>query len=231
MLNRTTSILPEGLFASLGVPRADENLRDVKHGLDDDLRRACEEVISSCVNPLCEPLDEWVMRVRTYSRSQQPSDKGGVPASGSAAPPGSTAGVSTITSPAKVKDLYEQFRLKTERDLRANAARIKLYLGEQPTAEPSLDGPGEGSSTPNPSSNRPGAGGGGRTARVLIEHVRERVWEGYRGFFELVKEVALAVAVGAGDGDVEREREWREAVKAMEREDTMREVLAGVCGL
>lgn len=31
MLNRTTSILPEGLFASLGVPRADENLRDVKH--------------------------------------------------------------------------------------------------------------------------------------------------------------------------------------------------------
>lgn len=31
MLNRTTSILPEGLFASLGVPRADENLRDAKH--------------------------------------------------------------------------------------------------------------------------------------------------------------------------------------------------------
>jgi hypothetical protein len=31
MLNRTTAILPEGLFASLGVPRADENLRDVKH--------------------------------------------------------------------------------------------------------------------------------------------------------------------------------------------------------
>lgn len=31
MLNRTTSILPEGLFASLGVPRADDNLRDVKH--------------------------------------------------------------------------------------------------------------------------------------------------------------------------------------------------------
>ena len=31
MFNRTTSILPEGLFASLGVPRADENLADVKH--------------------------------------------------------------------------------------------------------------------------------------------------------------------------------------------------------
>ncbi|KAJ3525095.1 hypothetical protein NMY22_g10717 [Coprinellus aureogranulatus] len=182
MLNRTTSILPEGLFASLGVPRADENLRDVKHGLDDDLRRACEEVISSCVNPLCEPLDEWVMRVRTYSRSQEPSGVRGPPSTAGAA---ASAELAAVASPAKVKDLYEQFRLKTERDLRANAARIKLYLGEQPSQTPDqlLDGSGSGegsstplSPTPNSAVNRSGASGGGRTARVLIEHVRERVF-------------------------------------------------------
>ncbi|TEB28117.1 Sec34-domain-containing protein [Coprinellus micaceus] len=211
MLNRTTAILPEGLFASLGVPRADENLRDVKHGLDDDLRRACEEVISSCVDPLCEPLDEWVMKVRTFSQSSSKQPSGSHRHHASPSTAATPAGnIAAITSPAKVNELYEEFRLKTERDLRANAARVRLYLGEQPNTQEvaeTLEGQGEGSSTPrsphpaslsnsnssSSNSNRNGGGGGGRTSRVLIEHIRERVWEGYRGFLESAKEVALAV--------------------------------------
>jgi hypothetical protein len=31
ILNRTTSLLPNALFASLGMPRGDENLGDAKH--------------------------------------------------------------------------------------------------------------------------------------------------------------------------------------------------------
>ncbi|KAF6744945.1 COG3 protein [Ephemerocybe angulata] len=246
MLNRTTSILPEGLFASLGVPRADENLRDVKHGLDDDLRRACEEVITSCVNPLCEPLDEWAMKIHTYSRP----GRGNFTAGGRGAPPptalGTAAGVSgpdaaAWANPGRIKELYDQFRLKCERDLRANAARIRLYLGEQVAADEagSFDSPGgsghqggaAGSSTPStPNPNSNANQGGGRTARVLIEHVRERVWEGYRGFYEGVKEMSLAAAVGAGQDEM-KEREWREVVRGMESESGMREVLRGVCGL
>lgn len=222
-------------------------IRNYQQGLDDDLRRACEEVISSCVDPLCEPLDEWVMRVRTFS---QPSGSHArhAPPSTAATPAGNIA---AIMSPAKVKELYEGFRLKTERDLRANAARVRLYLGEQPNTQEAAEAPegqGEGSSTPrsphpaslsnsnsgSSNSNRNGGGGGGRTSRVLIEHIRERVWEGYRGFLESAKEVALAVAVSGGsggEGDVEKEREWREAVRGMEGEAEMREVLRGVCGL
>src|SRR5690242_14717037 len=85
------------LPASLVIPLKHVFLQ----GLDDDLRSACEEVISSCVNPLCEPLDEWVMRVRAYSRNSQPST-----AAQAIAAPETTAGISAITSPTKAKGLY-----------------------------------------------------------------------------------------------------------------------------
>ncbi|RXW24322.1 hypothetical protein EST38_g1510 [Candolleomyces aberdarensis] len=258
MLNRTTSILPEGLFASLGVPRADENLADVKHGLDHDLRRACEEVINTCVNPLCEPLDEWVMKVHTYSRSGSAGNftsnpvlgahhntksrargaatsTGIIPPASASTSTGAGAGTQWAT-PTQIKQIYEEFRTKCERDLRSNVARVRLYLGEQVDAS-SFDNSsleGGSSSTPTASTPQPGTpnanNNSGRTARVLLEHVRERVFEGYRSFLEGVKEVSVAAAVSAG-GQEEREREWRTLVREMEGETRMREVLRDICGL
>lgn len=141
-------------------------------------------------------------------------------------------------TPTQIKQLYEAFRTKCERDLRANVARVRLYLGEQVDAS-SFDTSNNGleggsSSTPTISTPQPGTPNanqsGGRTARVLLEHVRERVFEGYRSFLEGVKEVSVAAAVSAG-GQEEREREWRTLVREMEAEARMREVLRNICGL
>lgn len=223
-------------------------------GLDDDLRKACEEVINSCVNPLCEPLDEWVVKVHAYSRGGRGNFTSGgrrVPPTSAAAPPplSSTADAATWATPTRIRELYEQYRLQCERDLRANAARIRLYLGEQAVVDQSsgYDAPGSsraGASTPTQSNSgalgtnaKTNQAGSGRTARVLIEHVRERVWEGYRGFLEGVKELSLAAAVSSGSGsghgqsEQEREREWRSVVREMEDESAMRDVLGRVCGL
>jgi hypothetical protein len=77
MFNKTTSLLPEGLFASLGVTRGpDADFRGVKlvslqkicsleiylslfadKDIDKSLRKACEDVITACSYPICDPLD------------------------------------------------------------------------------------------------------------------------------------------------------------------------------
>ncbi|KAF8903509.1 Sec34-like family-domain-containing protein, partial [Gymnopilus junonius] len=48
---QTTSLLPEGLFASLA------DMRGVKLDIDHSLRQACEDVIAACAAPLCDPLE------------------------------------------------------------------------------------------------------------------------------------------------------------------------------
>ncbi|KAG0700811.1 Sec34-like family-domain-containing protein [Suillus ampliporus] len=64
VLNRTTALLPDALFASLGMPRGHDTLSDSRHDIDQDLKHACQEVISFCARLPCEPLQEWVDRVR-----------------------------------------------------------------------------------------------------------------------------------------------------------------------
>ena len=78
MLGRTTSLLPNALFASLGMPK-DENLINVKHvnhsffmttsllesysnlqGIDHDLKQACEDVITSSADTVVKPLRTWL---------------------------------------------------------------------------------------------------------------------------------------------------------------------------
>ncbi|KAI0266947.1 Sec34-like family-domain-containing protein [Gloeopeniophorella convolvens] len=61
MFARGTTILPGSLFSSLSVPRAEE-LADAKRGIDQELRRSCEVVISTTSEPLCSPLRTFVGR-------------------------------------------------------------------------------------------------------------------------------------------------------------------------
>ncbi|KAF8490342.1 Sec34-like family-domain-containing protein [Russula emetica] len=61
VLSRTSTLLPGSLFTSLASTRA-EHLADAKRGIDQDLKRACEAVISMASEPLCAPLRAFTGR-------------------------------------------------------------------------------------------------------------------------------------------------------------------------
>ncbi|KAF7790075.1 hypothetical protein EIP86_001025 [Pleurotus ostreatoroseus] len=116
MLSKTTSLLPNALFASLGMPK-EENLADVKHGIDHELKRACEDVIASCADAVCRPLRAWLERVAQYH----------------AAGPQEPLAAQDWASPAAATGLLAGFREACHRDLRAAVARLGLYLEDDRT--------------------------------------------------------------------------------------------------
>ncbi|KAH9987020.1 Sec34-like family-domain-containing protein [Russula compacta] len=61
VLSRTSTLLPGSLFTSLTGTRA-EHLADAKRGIDQDLKRACEAVISAASEALCSPLRTFTGR-------------------------------------------------------------------------------------------------------------------------------------------------------------------------
>ncbi|KAH7923166.1 Sec34-domain-containing protein [Leucogyrophana mollusca] len=125
ILNKTTSLLPDALFASLGMPRGHESITDARHDIDQDLKRACQDVISYCANPLCEPLRDWVDRIRARSSSH-------------AAHPLPDQQASPLTEqewaqqPA-AESLHRSFAEACERDLRSSVTRMRLYLEDDRT--------------------------------------------------------------------------------------------------
>lgn len=95
--------------------------------IDQDLKRACQNLISLCAKGPCGPLQEWVDRVRAFNTSR------------------------TITSPASppvpvpllteqdwarqsaAEDLHAKFVEACERDLRASVTKLRLYLEDNRT--------------------------------------------------------------------------------------------------
>ncbi|KAF8210627.1 Sec34-like family-domain-containing protein [Mycena galopus ATCC 62051] len=123
MLNRTTSLLPGALFASLGMPRSEEGIRDAKHGIDHDLKRVCEEVISSCATPICTPLRQWIDQIDAHNtRRAREQDAEIAPLTAQPA----------FQQPA-AEELERAFRAACERDLRGQSARLRLYLEDDRT--------------------------------------------------------------------------------------------------
>ncbi|KAH9967673.1 hypothetical protein BGW80DRAFT_1462175 [Lactifluus volemus] len=61
VLSRTSTLLPGSLFASLVGTRA-EHLADARRGIDQDLKHACESVISAASEPLRTPLRAFTGR-------------------------------------------------------------------------------------------------------------------------------------------------------------------------
>jgi len=106
MLGRTTSLLPNSLFASLGMPRGDESMINVRHGIDRELKKACEDVISGCANAVCKTIRDW-----TNSQSQK----------------------SPSPSAAVIEEMDQNFRLSCHRDLRSAMLQMRLYLEDDRT--------------------------------------------------------------------------------------------------
>ncbi|KAF9526898.1 Sec34-domain-containing protein [Crepidotus variabilis] len=131
MFNRTTSLLPEGLFASLGVTRGPESdLRGVRIEIDQSLRKACEDVIAGAANPVSEPLEAWVVRAKSL-RGEASSTR---PVS-TAAPPPTASREPIATAGANSQALEAHFLESLQRDLRSGVARVKLYLEDERTVK------------------------------------------------------------------------------------------------
>ncbi|CAA7260828.1 unnamed protein product [Cyclocybe aegerita] len=177
MLTKTTSYLPEGLFASLGVTRgAESDLRGVKLEIDASLRKACEDVIAACSAPICHPLESWGARLNPSTNPSGGSGPAGAPQTALAT---SLITTSTAITPQIIQELATSapkthllFLEAIQRDLRSAVARVRLYLEEE------------------------------RTARVLLEHVVERVSAVYDRFGEGLGRVGL-VYKGTGEGGVD----------------------------
>ncbi|PBK78097.1 Sec34-domain-containing protein [Armillaria solidipes] len=124
LLNKTTALLPDALFSTLGMPRGDGSIRGAKHGIDHELRRACKEAISECADSLCAPLHEWVDRVDEFNTAWRTKDTAGAPLT-----------TQEWASQAAAEELNDKFRAACERDLRANVFRLKLYLEDDRTVK------------------------------------------------------------------------------------------------
>ncbi|KZP22300.1 Sec34-domain-containing protein [Athelia psychrophila] len=122
ILNRTTSLLPSGLFASLGMPRGAENLGDAKHGIDHELKQACEDIIFLCSDQITSPLRQWTSRVQSQIDTQ-----------GSAPSANAHPALQETFTEDSARKLHEDFYLACERDLRSNVSRLRLYLEDDRT--------------------------------------------------------------------------------------------------
>lgn len=128
LLSRTTSMLPDGLFASLGMTRGEDGIRGVKHGIDHDLRRACENVISVSVDSICEPLQSWAERIHAYKSIPPSLEK-----QDDEHPPSGPLSEQVWASRSAAETLNLRFREACERDMRSSVARLRLYLEDDRT--------------------------------------------------------------------------------------------------
>ncbi|KAG1715625.1 hypothetical protein ID866_1549 [Astraeus odoratus] len=125
ILNKTTALLPEALFASLGMPRGHENAPDARHDIDQDLKRACQNVISLCSKPVCDPLREWVDRVRAFNASRSASSNLG--------PPNPLLTEQPWARQSIAEELHNSFIEACERDLKIFVTKLRLYLEDSRT--------------------------------------------------------------------------------------------------
>ncbi|KAL7281373.1 hypothetical protein ACG7TL_004683 [Trametes sanguinea] len=79
MLGKTTSLLPNALLTSLGMPR-DEDMTDVRHEIDQLLKKACEDVIKAAADGVSGSLRSWAEKVRElYALDNDPLGPNGEP--------------------------------------------------------------------------------------------------------------------------------------------------------
>ncbi|KAL1752519.1 Sec34-like family-domain-containing protein [Schizophyllum commune] len=128
MLNKTSLLLPDRFLSTLGVARA-EDIKETKYGIDHDLRRACEDVIALCADPVCDPLRRWVDRVYEFNAARKAQAQPDAPA---------LAAQEWATQPA-AEAIDAAFRAACERDLRSASARLRLYLEDDRTVRVLVD--------------------------------------------------------------------------------------------
>ena len=93
-------------------------------GVDHELRRACENVISYCVGYVCHPITTWTDLARQQQHTSFASKSNTVI---------TTAMTEAWANPSAAEGLDKAFREACERDLRSNINQIRLYLEDERT--------------------------------------------------------------------------------------------------
>lgn len=102
-------------------------LSPIPQEIDQDLKRACQNLISLCAKGPCEPLQEWVDRVRAFNTSRIVT------------PPTNASGLVPLLTEqdwarqSAAEDLHAKFVESCERDLRAAVTKLRLYLEDNRT--------------------------------------------------------------------------------------------------
>ncbi|EIW83115.1 Sec34-domain-containing protein [Coniophora puteana RWD-64-598 SS2] len=122
LVNKTTSFLPEAIFSSLRTSRGHDSFGDAKVNIDQDLRKSCREVISSCSTPIGWPLRDWTDRVRALTSR-----------TGTVEQVQTSLMAQEWAQQAAAENLHKKFIEACERDLRSSVARMKLYLEDSRT--------------------------------------------------------------------------------------------------
>ena len=79
----------------------------MEQGIDQEVKKACEDVIFGCANLVCAGVRQWVDTAPANPNQQ--------------------------TSSAAIASMDEAFKMGCHRDLRASVARMKLYLEDDRT--------------------------------------------------------------------------------------------------
>ncbi|KAN0130284.1 Sec34 domain containing protein [Lactarius tabidus] len=146
MLSRTSTLLPGALFTSLPGVRA-EHLSDAKRAIDQDLKRACETVISTASEPLCAPLRAFTGRPASAAEAAVLDDtfrtacardlRASLARIRLYVPDGRTASVLVQHARGRVEDAYSAFRLAA-RQVGARAGAGENTLLDDPSLEKML---------------------------------------------------------------------------------------------
>jgi len=79
----------------------------MEQGIDQEVKKACEDVIFGCANLVCAGMRHWIDTASANSNQQTPS--------------------------ADIASLHETFKMGCHSDLRASVARMRLYLEDDRT--------------------------------------------------------------------------------------------------
>lgn len=95
--------------------------------IDQDLKRACQNLISLCVKDPCELLQAWVDRVRAFNTSRSVNSPTNLPV------PVPLLTEQDWARQSTAEDLHAKFVESCERDLRAAVTKLRLYLEDNRT--------------------------------------------------------------------------------------------------
>ncbi|RPD58666.1 Sec34-domain-containing protein [Lentinus tigrinus ALCF2SS1-6] len=129
MLGKTTSLLPNALLTSLGMPR-DEDLSNVRHGIDQELKQACEDVIQSSVDAISGGARSWAEKVRmTHALDNDPLGPDGKPA----LPRINYSQEGYWASARAARSIIDAIPILLERQVHEVATRLRLYIEDERT--------------------------------------------------------------------------------------------------
>ncbi|KAH9858997.1 Sec34-domain-containing protein [Lenzites betulinus] len=131
VLGKTTSLLPNALLTSLGMPR-DEDTSDVRHGIDQLLKQACEDVIKTAADDVSGSLRSWAERVRMmYALDNDPVGPDGE----TAIPRMDYSIENNWAGESAAISIINAIPYSLEREVNQYATRLRLYIEDERTVE------------------------------------------------------------------------------------------------